>query len=108
MEQLLDNYLTHVEAYTQSALFLQGQTARAAQLLSDAIAFGISITTQAQTDYMLDLTLATSDDSMTVRVITVVTLIYLPSTFMAVSDSLRVFLSLLVLCLRQDGEEWLT
>jgi redox-regulated HSP33 family molecular chaperone len=87
MRQLLDNYLNHVDAYSQSALFLQGQTARAAQLLSDAISFKISITTQAQTDYMLDLTVSTSDDSMTVRVITIVTLIYLPSTFMAVSSN---------------------
>lgn len=86
MRQLLDSYLAHVDAYAQSARFLQGQTTRAAQLLSDAIAYKISMTTQAQTDYMLDLNVATSDDSMTVRVITVVTMIYLPSTFMAVGS----------------------
>ncbi|KAF9890502.1 hypothetical protein FE257_005907 [Aspergillus nanangensis] len=83
MRQLLDNYHSHVDAYSQSALILQTQTARAAQILSDAISFKISMTAQAQTDYMLDLTVATSDDAKTVRVITVVTLIYLPSTFMA-------------------------
>ncbi|KAF7593744.1 hypothetical protein BBP40_010920 [Aspergillus hancockii] len=83
MKQLLDNYDHSVDAYSQGASFLQSRAATTAQLISDTFAFKSSDTAQRQTIYMLDLTRKTVDDSTTVRVITIVTLIYLPSTFMA-------------------------
>ncbi|KJK61660.1 CorA-like Mg2+ transporter protein [Aspergillus parasiticus SU-1] len=83
MDQLLDNYESHADAYLQAASFLQSRAATTAQLIADTFSFKNSHTAQEQSDYMLDLTSSTVDDSSTVRVITVVTLIYLPSTFMA-------------------------
>ena len=88
MDQLLDNYESHADAYLQAASFLQSRAATTAQLIADTFSFKNSHTAQEQSDYMLDLTSSTVDDSSTVRVITVVTLIYLPSTFMAVCLSL--------------------
>ncbi|KAB8227117.1 uncharacterized protein BDW43DRAFT_317117 [Aspergillus alliaceus] len=85
MKHLLDNYKSHADAYSQNAAFLQSRAAITSQLVTDTFSFKNSHTSQEQTKYMLDLTLSTVDDSTTVRVITVVTLIYLPSTFMAVS-----------------------
>ncbi|KAE8413047.1 hypothetical protein BDV36DRAFT_300314 [Aspergillus pseudocaelatus] len=89
MDQLLDNYESHADAYLQAASFLQSRAATTAQLIADTFSFKNSHTAQEQSDYMLDLTSSTVDDSSTVRVITVVTLIYLPSTFMAVCLPLR-------------------
>ncbi|KNG82886.1 hypothetical protein ANOM_007533 [Aspergillus nomiae NRRL 13137] len=83
MDQLLDNYESHADAYLQAASFLQSWTTTTAQLIADNLSFNNSYTAQQQSDYMLSLTSSTVDDSSTVRVITVVTLIYLPSTFMA-------------------------
>ncbi|KAE8382719.1 hypothetical protein BDV26DRAFT_288279 [Aspergillus bertholletiae] len=83
MDQLLDNYEGHADAYLQAASFLQSRATTTAQLIADTFSFKNSHTAQEQSDYMLDLTSSTVDDSSTVRVITVVTLIYLPSTFMA-------------------------
>ncbi|THC95903.1 hypothetical protein EYZ11_004634 [Aspergillus tanneri] len=83
MEQLLGNYKNHLEAYSQGAAFLQNRTATTAHLITDTFSFKNSHRAHEQTEHMLDLTLSTVDDSTTVRVITVVTLIYLPSTFVA-------------------------
>lgn len=85
MKQLLHNYINMVDAYTQQAEFLKSRTACLAVSITDTLSFKDSYTTKSQSQYMLDLTLSTVDDSTTVRVITIVTLIYLPSTFMAVS-----------------------
>ncbi|KAA8645038.1 uncharacterized protein ATNIH1004_009249 [Aspergillus tanneri] len=87
MEQLLGNYKNHLEAYSQGAAFLQNRTATTAHLITDTFSFKNSHRAHEQTEHMLDLTLSTVDDSTTVRVITVVTLIYLPSTFVAVGLS---------------------
>ncbi|KAJ5160877.1 uncharacterized protein N7482_007881 [Penicillium canariense] len=83
MKQLLNNYVNLVDAYTQQAWFLKSRTACLAVSITDTLSFKDSNTAKRQTQYMLDLTLSTVDDSTTVRVITIVTLIYLPSTFIA-------------------------
>lgn len=85
MKQLLNNYGNMVDAYTQQASFLKSRTACLAVSITDTLSFKDSNTARSQSQYMLDLTLSTVDDSTTVRVITIVTLIYLPFTFMAVS-----------------------
>ena len=90
MDQLLDNYESHADAYLQAASFLQSWATTTAQLIADNLSFNNSYTAQQQSDYMLSLTSSTVDDSSTVRVITVVTLIYLPSTFMAVCFPLQI------------------
>lgn len=84
MKQLLNNYVNMVDAYNQQASFLKSRTACLAVSITDTLSFKDSNTAKRQSEYMLDLTLSTVDDSTTVRVITIVTLIYLPFTFMAV------------------------
>ncbi|KAJ5668871.1 hypothetical protein N7462_009941 [Penicillium macrosclerotiorum] len=83
MKQLLRNYTSMVDAYSQQAEFLKSRTACLAVSITDTLSFKDSFTAKSQSQYMLDLTLSTVDDSTTVRVITIVTLIYLPPTFMA-------------------------
>lgn len=57
--------------------------------LTDTLNFKSQIIAQQSNKHMLGLTLETVDDSATVRVIGVVTLIYLPSTFVAVGQLLQ-------------------
>ncbi|KAL2867246.1 uncharacterized protein BJX67DRAFT_372132 [Aspergillus lucknowensis] len=76
MKQLLNNYSSTVNSYSQAAWSLQSRISRIAAHITDTLSFKDAHTAKRQTDFMLR-------DSTTVRVITVVTLIYLPSTFMA-------------------------
>ncbi|KAL4945276.1 hypothetical protein BDV06DRAFT_45373 [Aspergillus oleicola] len=76
MKQLLNNYSASVSAYGQAAWSLQSRTSRIASHITDTLSFKDAYIAKRQTEFMLR-------DSTTVRVITVVTLIYLPSTFMA-------------------------
>jgi hypothetical protein len=77
MKQLLDNYSTAINSYGQAAWSLQTRTSRIASHITDTLSFKDAYVAKQQTEFMVR-------DSTTVRVITVVTLIYLPSTFMAV------------------------
>ncbi|KAL2824381.1 hypothetical protein BDW59DRAFT_180257 [Aspergillus cavernicola] len=76
MKQMLDNYSSTVNSYGQAAWSLQSRTSRIATHITDTLSFKDAFIAKRQSEYMLR-------DSTTVRVITVVTLIYLPSTFMA-------------------------
>ena len=85
--QLFDNYINQGDAYSQNVSFLHTRSGRTAQLIADTLSFKNALTAQDQSRYMLSLTSSTVEDSTTVRTITFVTLIFLPSTFMAVSSS---------------------
>ncbi|KAL5043019.1 hypothetical protein BDW71DRAFT_200079 [Aspergillus fruticulosus] len=76
MKQLLNNYSATVNAYGQAAWSLQSRTSRIAAHITDTLSFKDAYIAKRQTEFMLR-------DSTTVRVITVVTLVYLPATFMA-------------------------
>ncbi|KKK18963.1 hypothetical protein AOCH_004602 [Aspergillus ochraceoroseus] len=76
MRQLLTNYSSMVNSYAQGAWSLQARAARIAAHITDTLSFKDAYVAKRQSDLMLR-------DSTTVRVITVVTLIYLPSSFMA-------------------------
>ncbi|KAL2809086.1 hypothetical protein BJX63DRAFT_372012 [Aspergillus granulosus] len=76
MKQLLNNYSGTVNAYGQAAWSLQSRTSRIAAHITDTLSFKDAYIAKRQTEFMLR-------DSTTVRVITVVTLIYLPATFTA-------------------------
>ncbi|KAL5001042.1 hypothetical protein BDV10DRAFT_199606 [Aspergillus recurvatus] len=76
MKQLLDNYSATVNSYGQAAWSLQSRTSRIAAHITDTLSFKDAYVAKRQTEFMLR-------DSTTVRVITVVTLVYLPATFMA-------------------------
>ncbi|KAL4905088.1 hypothetical protein BDW74DRAFT_167840 [Aspergillus multicolor] len=76
MKQLLNNYSSTVNSYGQAAWSLQSRTSRIAAHITDTLSFKDAYISKRQTEFMLR-------DSTTVRVITVVTLVYLPATFMA-------------------------
>ncbi|KAL4862469.1 hypothetical protein BDV12DRAFT_190391 [Aspergillus spectabilis] len=76
MKLLLNNYSGAVNSYGQAAWSLHSRTSRIATHITDTLSFKDAYIAKRQTEFMLR-------DSTTVRVITVVTLIYLPSTFMA-------------------------
>jgi Mg2+ and Co2+ transporter CorA len=76
MKRLLDNYSGTINSYGQAAWSLQSRTSRIAAHITDTLSFKDAYIAKRQTEFMLR-------DSTTVRVITVVTLIYLPATFTA-------------------------
>ena len=85
--EILANYRTLVEAYSQNAAFLVEKIRKTAQLLSDTLNLKHQLVAQDTNENTLELTNAAVKDSATIRVITVVTLLYLPSTSVAVSTS---------------------
>ena len=85
--EVLPNYRTLAEAYSQNATFLIDKIRKTAQLVSDTLNMKHQKITQDTNENTLALTNAAVKDSATIRVITVVTLLYLPTTFVAVSTS---------------------
>ena len=84
-QQILQNYVTMARAYSDNVTFLLDKIRGTAQLLSDTLNLKHQHTTQNISENTLALTTASVQDSATIRVITVVTLLYLPTTFIAVS-----------------------
>ncbi|KAL4803119.1 hypothetical protein BDV18DRAFT_43640 [Aspergillus unguis] len=76
MKQLLNNYSAAADSYGQAACSLQSRTSRIATHINETLSFQDAYIAKRQTEFMLR-------DSTTVRVITVVTLVYLPATFTA-------------------------
>lgn len=85
--ELLANYRTLIEAYSQNTTFLLKKIGKTAQLLSDTLNLKHQQSAQDTSDNTLALTNAAVKDSATIKVITVVTLLYLPTTFVAVRTS---------------------
>ncbi len=85
--EILANYRTLVEAYSQNTTFLVEKIRKTAQLLSDTLNLKHQLIAQNTNQNTLALTNAAVKDSATIRVITVVTLLYLPTTFVAVGIS---------------------
>lgn len=83
ISDILENHRNQIDAYTENAKFLLKRSGSTAQQLSDTLAFKNQHVAQSQSGYMLKLTMSTVDDSATVRVVTLVTLVYLPFSFMA-------------------------
>ena len=84
LSETLNNYLTLYEDYTQNAAFLLERVRTTAQLLADTLGLKHQVTAQQISENTLDLTHSATYDSAKIRVITVVTLTYLPATFVAV------------------------
>ena len=95
---ILQNLIRQTASYARNARFLLVKTARIAQLLSDVLALknqhiavqqscrisDLTTASHAQNESIWAMTRASVKDSSTVRVITVVTLVYLPTTFVCV------------------------
>jgi hypothetical protein len=78
--------LNEVGAHRKNALFLIQRARITGQAISDFLNFQNQATAQEQSQYMASMTASTMKDSFNVRVITLVTLFYLPFTFLAVSS----------------------
>ncbi|KAF4313988.1 hypothetical protein GTA08_BOTSDO00104 [Botryosphaeria dothidea] len=84
-------YEKEVAAYLGNAKYLLARVEKIAALLSDTLNLRDQATSDEQNGYVLQLTRSTVDDSITIKVITVVTLVYLPFTFVATLLSMGVF-----------------
>ena len=84
-QEILCNYLVTTKAYSENAKFLLGKLRCTAQLLSDTLNLKHQQAAEGISRNTLMLTDASKRDSATIRAITGVTLLYLPTTFVAVS-----------------------
>ena len=86
-QEVLHNYAAMTAAYSQNAEYLRDKIRGTAELLSETLNLKHQKIAQSISENTLALTNAAVKDSATIRVITVVTLLYLPATFVAVSSS---------------------
>lgn len=86
--EVLQNCNTTITAYTHNAVFIRDKIRGTAQLLSDTLNLKHQQTAQRISGNTLALNDAAVRESATIRVITVVTLLFLPSSFVAVSRSI--------------------
>lgn len=89
--EVLQNYATMAAAYSQNATFLHDKIHGTAQLLSDTLNLKHQKIAQSVSENTLAFTNAAVKDSATIRVITIVTLLYLPATFVATLFGMQFF-----------------
>ena len=85
IQEFLQNYSAVAAAYSRNAIFLCDKIRSTTQLLSDTMYLKHDKIAQTISENTLALNNAAVKDSATIRVITVVTLLYLPATFVAVN-----------------------
>lgn len=85
IDEMVSNYQERSTAYDQHAKFLLQRVYGTSQAISDTLSLKHQKVTQDTNHSTLALADVTVRDSATIRVITFVTLVYLPSTFVAVS-----------------------
>ncbi|XTI91235.1 hypothetical protein V2W45_1471055 [Cenococcum geophilum] len=104
---ILRNLIRQTASYTRNARLLLVKTTSIAQLLSDVLAlknqhiamqqsghlFDLTTTSHAQNESICAMTRASVKDSSTVRVITVVMLVYLPTTFQTLFGTQLLYLT---------------
>lgn len=84
-QEILQNYSNTAAAYSHNATFIRDKIRGTAQLLSDTLNLKHQQIAQRISENTLALNDAAVRESATIRVITVVTLLFLPSSFVAVS-----------------------
>lgn len=84
-KDFLKNYEITAEAYLQNATFLLYKVRGTAQLLPDTLNLRHQQSAQTVSENTFIFTRSTVQDSATIRVITLVTMLYLPASFVAVS-----------------------
>jgi hypothetical protein len=87
--EVIDIHTTQIVSYNEHLQVLLKRCKSTAHLLEQLVASKNQKLTREQSSYILTLTKAAADDSAAIRVITVITLIYLSSTVVAVSSSER-------------------
>lgn len=80
----LENMARESQAYLRNARFLADRLAAMSELISAGLALKGQRASREQNDHLTALSNATRQDSATIRVITVATLIFLPTTFVSV------------------------
>ena len=88
-QDFLQYYVTMAAAYSRNAIFLPDKIRGTIQLLSDTLNLKHQKIAQTISENTLALNNAAVKDSATIRVITSVTLLYLPATYVAVSIHIR-------------------
>lgn len=93
--QILRTLRSHIQSLIRNARFLNTRADSTAQLFAEGlmlkdqkIAQQLASSSKEQTQIMCEMTRMTARDSASIRVITVATLIYLPTMFVAVSACL--------------------
>ena len=86
-KEILENYKGLTEEYCQNAEFILGKVRTSAQLLLDTLNLKHQRIAQQISENTLVLSNSAARDSSTIHVITIVTLLYLPATFIAVRAS---------------------
>jgi len=74
-----------VDSYTSNAATLQSKCASLLQFVVESIGINNQLTAQNQNLLMIKMAQTTVDDSASIKTITIVTLLYLPASFVAVS-----------------------
>jgi hypothetical protein len=101
-ETKMQNLLRQNTSFVRNARFLSDKTSQIAQLLSDILSLKNQSVAQEQNTHLCEISAITQQqntksfkmtgimlrDSATIKVIAVVTLIYLPGTFVSVSKSI--------------------
>lgn len=87
-KEVLHNYKDMTKEYSQNATFLHDKVRASAQLLLDTLNLKHQRIAQRTGEATLAINNSAAHDSATIRVITIVTLLYLPATFVAVRASI--------------------
>lgn len=87
LETSLSNLIHETSAYKENALFLVQRTRNTAQAISDTLILKNQAAAHSQSHHMSNLARSTTNDSTNIRVITLLTLFYLPFLFIAVSSA---------------------
>ena len=82
----LSHYSSLVDSYASNTLALQGKCASLLQFVVDSIGINNQLTAQKQNELMIKMAQTTANDSECIKIITIVTLLYLPASFVAVSS----------------------
>lgn len=83
--EIVDIHINQMTSYNEHLQVLLKRCSSTAHLLEQLVWSKNQNLTREQNAYVLELTKSAADDSAAIRVITVITLIYLSSTFVAVS-----------------------
>ena len=90
----LDNMESQVKSFERNAQYLLDRLESTAQMFTDGLALKAQKAAQQQNNHLYELATLSQEqnealrqDSATIRVITVATLVFLPSTFVSVSGS---------------------
>ena len=93
-KEILQNHNNTTAAYSQNAVFILNKVRGTGQLLSDTLSLKHQKNAEVISENMLALNNMAAKDSATIRVITMVTLLFLPAQFVAVRGPASLILTI--------------